>query len=251
MLQRTITRSLLFVCCAALCACDQLPGKPKEADRWQPPEANKDFADLYSTNCLACHSNGKTVGAAVTMNDPLYIAVLPKDVLHKVVAEGIHATTMPGFSKAQGGPLTDEQVNILLDGISAWGKGNVSTNLPPYAAALGDVQRGSAVFAQDCASCHGKDGTGDKAGSVVDGTYLSLVTDQYLRTVVIAGRPELGMPNYQEDVKGTPMTSEQIADVVAWLASHRATATACRPGPRPRAGSCARRWIPATARRGP
>jgi cytochrome c oxidase cbb3-type subunit 3 len=55
----------------------------------------------------------------------------------------------------------------------------------------------------------------------VDAAYLSLVSDQYLRTVVIAGRPELGMPGYREYVAGKPMTPEEISDVVAWLASRR------------------------------
>jgi mono/diheme cytochrome c family protein len=60
-----------------------------------------------------------------------------------------------------------------------------------------------------------------KAGSVVDPAYLGLVSDQYLRTVVIAGRPDLGMPGFREYVPGKPMTPEEISDVVAWLASHR------------------------------
>jgi cytochrome c oxidase cbb3-type subunit III len=38
---------------------------------------------------------------------------------------------------------------------------------------------------------------------------------------VIAGRPELGMPNYRDYVSGKPMTAEEVADVVSWLASHR------------------------------
>jgi hypothetical protein len=56
---------------------------------------------------------------------------------------------------------------------------------------------------------------------VVDKAYLSLVSDQYLRTVVIVGRPELGMPGFREYVSGKPMTPEEISDVAAWLASRR------------------------------
>jgi len=225
MLQRISTRSVLYLGFAALCACDQLPGRPKEADRWKPPEATKNFVDLYNTHCLACHSNGKTIGASIAMNNPLYLSVLPKEVLRKVISEGVPETTMPGFSKADGGDLTNEQINILVDGITAWGEREATTDLPPYSAPLGDVRRGAAEFTQHCASCHGKDGTGEKAGSVVDGTYLSLVTNQYLRSVVIAGRPELGMPNYREVVPETPMNPDQIADVVAWLVSHRPTSS--------------------------
>jgi cytochrome c oxidase cbb3-type subunit 3 len=205
----------------AFAGCDQLPGKPKEKDRWRPPEANKDFADLYATNCLGCHSNGETISASISMHDPLYLQVIPKETMRKIIATGVPGTTMPGFAQAVGGDLTDEQIDVLVQGIYEWSKGNNQTGLPPYRAPPGDAHSGAAVYAESCADCHGKEGTGGKAGSVVDPSYLSLTSDQYLRSVIIAGRPELGMPNYQGLVPGKPLTAEQIADVVGWLASHR------------------------------
>lgn len=43
---------LLYACSTAgllaVSGCDQLPGKPKESDRWQPPEAVKDFKTLLA-----------------------------------------------------------------------------------------------------------------------------------------------------------------------------------------------------------
>ena len=50
-------------------------------------------------------------------------------------------------------------------------------------------------------------GAAPKGGSVVDASYLALVSDQYLRTTVIAGRTDLGMPDWREYVKGQPMTA--------------------------------------------
>jgi len=38
---------------------------------------------------------------------------------------------------------------------------------------------------------------------------------------VIAGRPDLGMPDWRGYVAGQPLTREQITDVVAWLAGQR------------------------------
>lgn len=234
MQRRALYRCLLFVSLAALSGCGRLPGKPKEADRWKPPEANMDFADLYQTNCLACHSNGRTLGASISMNNPPYLEVIPKETLRKVVADGIPQTSMPGYSSKAGGLLTDDQINVLVEGIYNWAKGREvpTDNLPQYSAALGEAQRGEAVFAQDCANCHGSEGAGvpGKAGSVVDPTYLSLVSNQYLRTVVIAGRPELGMPGFRDYVPGKPMSAEEISDVVAWLSSRReVTASAEQP----------------------
>jgi cytochrome c oxidase cbb3-type subunit III len=223
MQQRILNWCLLFLAMAALCGCGRLPGKPRKEDRWRPPEANKDFADLYSTNCVACHGTEKVSGASISMKNPVYLSVVPKEAIRRVIAEGVPGTMMPGYSAAVGGLLTEEQINILADGIHNWSAGKTTTesSLPPYAAPAGDAQRGAAVYAQDCAQCHGNEGAGGKSGSVVDQAYLSLVSNQYLRTVIIAGRPELGMPNYKEYVSGKPMTTEEIADVVAWLSSHR------------------------------
>ena len=221
-------RVFLFALCSlsgmvGLSSCDQLPGKPKESDRWKPPEAEKNFQALFEGNCRACHAGETNIGASISMRDPLYLAIIPRDVLHKITAEGVPGTTMPGFSKANGGGLTDEQVDIIVNGIRDWGKNTqiTKTNLPPYSAALGDANRGGEVYNRFCASCHGQSGQTGKAGSILQPDYLRLVSDQYLRSDTIAGRPELGMPNYQNLVPNQPMSDQDIADIVGWLASRR------------------------------
>jgi cytochrome c oxidase cbb3-type subunit 3/ubiquinol-cytochrome c reductase cytochrome c subunit len=50
------------------------------------------------------------------------------------------------------------------------------------------------------------------------------MSDQGLRTIVIAGRPELNAPDWRTYVKGKPMSDQEVTDVVAWLASHRVEA---------------------------
>jgi mono/diheme cytochrome c family protein len=95
--------------------------------------------------------------------------------------------------------------------------------MPPYeATARGNAEQGETVYATFCASCHGSDDQGGpKAGSVTNPSYLSLVSDQGLRTLVIAGRPDFGAPDWRGNVPGRPMTNEEISDVVAWLSSQR------------------------------
>ena len=58
-------------------------------------------------------------------------------------------------------------------------------------------------------------------GSVVDPSYLALVSDQNLRTIVIMGRPALHAPDWRNDRAGHPMSDEEVSDVVAWMAAHR------------------------------
>jgi mono/diheme cytochrome c family protein len=206
--------------------CDWMPGKPKLADRWVPDTAITNFAALYHTHCAACHSLGDgRLAAAHPLNDPVLLAVTDPAAFRKTVAEGVPGTTMPPFADVLDGPLTDAQLDLIVTNIFAkWRRPQdfVDVNLPARRAPPGDAMRGAVAYRTYCASCHGADGQGGgKGGPVVTPSYLALVSDQGLRTTVIAGRVDLGMPDWRGYIPGTPMSDQEIADVVAWLASHR------------------------------
>ena len=134
---------------------------------------------------------------------------------------------MPAFAQRAGGMLTEQQIDVITAGIfSRWGRKQVldGANPPSYAAkAAGNVDRGQVAFRTYCASCHGADGGGTSKGSAIThDSFLALISDQGLRTIVITGRPELGAPDWRGNVPGHPMTDQEITDVVAWLASRRA-----------------------------
>jgi hypothetical protein len=82
-----------------------------------------------------------------------------------------------------------------------------------------------------------KKADGKGMGSIVDTSYLGLVSDQYLRDVVVSGLPGQGMPDFQHHgPKGGPMqamTDAEITSVVAWLGSHRTPATTASTGANP------------------
>lgn len=120
--------------------------------------------------------------------------------------------------------LTDKQIDALVRGIRSWAKPDALQGVsPPSFApqATGDPQRGADVYRTYCSSCHGGDGRGGKATSIVDGSYLALVSDQELRLNVILGRPAQGAPDWRGDIPGRPMSEQEISDVVAWLAAQR------------------------------
>jgi mono/diheme cytochrome c family protein len=130
------------------------------------------------------------------------------------------------FAQSAGGMLTEKQIDVIVRGIrERWSKPNAlnGANPPPYSSsAAGDTSRGSEVYATYCSSCHGAGGRGgQKAGSIVDGSFLALLNDQELRTIVIVGRPDLDAPDWRNNVPGKPMTAQEVSDVVAWLASQR------------------------------
>lgn len=190
------------------------------------PEAVTDFEKLFATNCSGCHGKDGRGGAARPMNDVLYQALVKKDRLVEVISKGVRGTAMAAFAKSAGGMLTDQQVGIIAEEMQKrWSKPTEVANvaLPAYAGELGDVARGEASFQTFCGSCHGPDGKGaaKKGGSVINPAFLALVTDQALRLAVICGRTDLGKPDYRGYVPGRAMQSQEIADVVAWVASHR------------------------------
>ena len=208
-----------------LAGCDSFPGRPTSAELPLRPSAVTDFAALFGENCAGCHGPDGKSGAAIGLNNPIYLTVVDDVSMRRVIAGGIAGTAMPPFAKSAGGSLTDSQIEILIAGMRKnWsGTAGAGAGAPPYSSSTpGDSNSGAQVFAANCQACHGADGNGGpKAGSVVDPSYLTLVSDQYLRTIVIAGRPELGHPDWKNDVAGQALTPAQVSDVVAWLASKR------------------------------
>jgi mono/diheme cytochrome c family protein len=211
-------------------ACERLPGRPDEADRYRRPSEILDFDSLYAAHCSGCHGAEGLKGPARPLADSVYLALVDQDRVRRIVANGIPGTSMPAFALSQGGTLRDAQLDAIATGIFERWAAPVPVPLPPYEAALGSPDRGAAAYATFCADCHGADGAGGKDGaSVVDPNFLALVSDQMLRTSVIAGRPDLGMPDWREASKQRAMSPEEISDVVAWLAAKRVAAPPAGP----------------------
>jgi cytochrome c oxidase cbb3-type subunit III len=210
----------------ACAACNHSPGRPSADSEAIPPDQIVEFGVLYAQNCAGCHGASGNGGAAIALRDPVFLAIADDAAIRHAAANGVRGTAMPAFAQSAGGMLTDKQIDVLVSGMRSWAQpGLISgANVPPYAArTTGDPQHGAGVYQTFCSACHGSDGTGGtKATSIVDGSYLALVSDQYLRTTVIAGRPELGAPDWRGNVFGRPMSDQEITDVVAWLVSRRA-----------------------------
>ena len=210
--------------------CGRLPGKPAPGPEVPRPDSILDPVALFSANCAGCHGAKGTHGPSIPLADPVYLAIADDNTIGSTIAMGRPGTGMSAFSQKLGGMLTDEQIGSIVDGIrQRWGRTGrmAGVTTPPYeATGQGNAQQGGAVYSTFCASCHGTgDGGGRKAGSVTNPSYLSLVSNQFLRTVIITGRPDFGAPDWRGNVPGRPMTDQEISDVVAWLSAQRPART--------------------------
>lgn len=259
--RRARTWALAVLALVPLAGCfDRAPGKPDPAKRPIRPSEVRDFDHLFGQNCAGCHGKEGKGQPAPPLNDRIFLASLaPADgdekklsaqereeaaknrdaekrrILGGIIREGRKGTLMPAFGTGDGGSLTDEQVDILAAGIvSRWGQPpDVNAAIPPYRDddTTGNADRGRVLFSMACAKCHGKDGQGtEAAGGLSNPSFLALLSDQALRRFIITGRPDLKnkMPNFaspqgrdEGEEKVTPLTSQDVANLVAFLAAWR------------------------------
>jgi mono/diheme cytochrome c family protein len=221
--------------------CARVPGMPQAGPDVSRPDKELDFHVLYQQNCSGCHGENGRGGAAIPLNNPAYLAVAGAENIRSATAKGMSATNMPAFAQSSGGMLTDQQVDAIVQGMMhEWGRPSdfSATALPAYAAsAPGNATDGQKAYVAACARCHGADGTGIRTASptttgqlvatphsIVDVSYLALVNDQSLRSYVIAGHLDDNAPDWRSYIPGRALTSQEITDIVAWIASHRAPA---------------------------
>lgn len=216
---------LLLTAVTTLAGC-RLPGKPENQPEVPRPEAVLAFDKLYGENCAACHGANGNHGAAINLANPEYEAWIDDTTLRNVIAYGEKGVLMPGFSLKGGGTLTDQQVDVLVHGLrTTWAKAGAGADAfngatpPPYHPANpGNPANGQAVYTAACARCHGADaGHPGPAHSVLDGTFLALVNEQTIRSTIVPGRPDIGQPDWRNDIPGQPLTDAQVTDVAAWM----------------------------------
>jgi cytochrome c oxidase cbb3-type subunit III len=216
--------ALVFACLAApailsLAGCGAAPGYPRQA-RLNPDQV-MDFHALFSQNCAACHGANGQNGGAMELANPEYQALVDDDTLHMWISGGMPGTEMPAFAQSDGGMLTDAQIDALIKGMRrAWSRPNAFAGAapPPYAQNRpGDAQRGRQTYQARCASCHAD----SPQQQITSPDYLALVGDQALRTIIIAGRPDIGQPDWRHLNPGAPLSDEDVADIVAYLGSLR------------------------------
>ena len=190
-------------------AATRLPGRPKPDAARGPARRGEGFALLYAENCAGCHGpEGKGNAGAIGLANPVYLAIADdaRPAARHRERRRRHADARL-CAQRRAARSTDEQVEVLVQGIRGWAQPDAlaGASPPPYAATSGGDAgaRRRGLRRRSARPATGPKGAGGpKAGSIVDGSFLGLVSDQSLRTTVIAGRPDIGQPDWRSDVPG-------------------------------------------------
>lgn len=203
----------------ALAAGCHMPGS-KHIEDVERPDSITGFSTLYSQNCSGCHGANGQNGAALDLSNPIYQGWVNDSTLQRIISMGEPPTQMPAFAQSSGGMLTDAQVDALVAGMrAAWPSNGALNGLnPPPSQPSGpsDPEQGQKTYQVACARCHSQPNQ-----QVTDPTYLAMINNRTLRTIIIAGRPDLGHPDWRGDIPGRPLTGQEVNDIVAYLNSLR------------------------------
>jgi mono/diheme cytochrome c family protein len=181
---------------------------------------------LYTMFCSGCHgANGQ--GTTVrTPNEPRSIdappelmvpslnnsdtlAVASDNYLRSIIRHGRAGTNMIAWTGDAGGGLLDEEMDRIVEYIRSWESPRPDDEA--VAASRGDPHAGRAIYAQNCSSCHGRNGEGGIGVVLNSHSVLAIASDEYLAQTIIEGRPDTAMPSWRD------LNARQISDVIAYL----------------------------------
>ncbi len=182
-------------------------------------------AQLFAENCAMCH--GPTGQGRVGPNLSKTFSGINVNVeLKQIIANGVKGAVMPAWSQANGGPLSDQDIDDIIAYINTWGGGNAPvapapTPVPvtPVAVAgiTGDATRGAQLFAQNCAGCHGSHGQG-RVGATLQKDWPGIQPGLSIRQTIANGVRGAVMPAWSQ-ANGGPLSDQDINDITVFILS--------------------------------
>lgn len=194
--------------------------------------AAPDGEALFSENCAVCHQTEGRGGIGLPLNQGR-LSLVSDDYLVKTMRMGRPGRLMPAF-----GTFSDAQVNAIVHYL----REHYRTKGQEYTADSlgGDARKGAAIFAENCAVCHGVDGSGEGRGTgvsvsrerqfnvmppaITNPGFLAAAPDGMIANIVKQGRPGGVMPAF-----GNEFSDAEVADVVAHVRELGKQAAARQP----------------------
>jgi mono/diheme cytochrome c family protein len=182
----------------------------------------KDPVVLYNRFCVSCHDDGtfgqwdKFFGRFnPAIRGPGLRAVADKAFLRAAIEQGRPGTLMPTWGKSAGG-LTPEQVEVLIEYLAA-GDSRPPQKLRPAPQPLigGNSARGSELFTQLCAGCHGSPKLAPSLGNPV---FLKTASDEFIARTIVNGRIDTTMPAFQRE-GAAGLTDDEVRHLLAYVRS--------------------------------
>ena len=179
--------------------------------------ASKYAHEMYVTYCALCHGDNREGYAADNApslrSNSLLATGQSSNFLKYAIQYGRANTAMAGYALAQGGPLEEIEVELLLKWLSESSGVEEPVKLSRDAV-KGDVELGASVYEATCATCHGANGEGITAPALGNPMLLATASDHFLRYAIAEGRDGTPMVAYKDS-----LSDDEIDAVTAFLRS--------------------------------
>ncbi|MBI4770967.1 MAG: c-type cytochrome [Chloroflexi bacterium] len=178
--------------------------------------------ELFSANCAVCHgSDGRgRIGADLNQFPGINVDAF----LRETIAQGVAGSVMPAWGQANGGLLSEQDINdIAAYIVGVFGGTEPIAPAPTYAPVVipplpnvqADVNAGAQVFQQNCVVCHGERGQG-RVGAILAKSWAAPIPDARIRVTVRDGIAGSKMPAWGQ-ASGGPLSDEDINNVAAYV----------------------------------
>lgn len=182
-------------------------------------------ARLYAENCAMCHgpTGQGRVGPQLSKNFP---GINVGAALKQIISNGVKGSVMPAWAQANGGPLSEQDIDDIIAYIGTWGGVSVPVAPPPtplpvtpqaIAGVTGDAVRGAQLFAENCAVCHGAQAQG-RIGVQLQKDWPGIRPDLAIRQTIANGVRGSVMPAWSQ-ANGGPLSEQDINDITLFVLS--------------------------------
>ncbi len=173
---------------------------------------------VYEADCQACHgANGQNAAVGPNLYANPDLASMSDADIYNILMNGVQGTAMQSFADR----LSEAEINGLVALLRSWqGEEAAATETPeatpaPAAGGEADLEAGLAVFAANCAACHGAEGKEAVVGPVLNpNAALAAMADGEIRNILVNGIEGSAMPAF-----GDRLSEEEIDNLVAVIRS--------------------------------
>lgn len=162
---------------------------------------------IYAKYCSLCHGKdreGYAADFAPSLRSYSLMATtqLPRssnNFLRHTIYYGRSGTAMAPYGKSQGGPLDDDDIDLILHWLreASGVKKPIEMSTKPV---TGNAALGKVLYAKHCASCHGIKGEGVRAPALANPMLLATASDAFLRYTISEGRDSTPMPAFKDSL---------------------------------------------------
>ncbi len=176
---------------------------------------------LFESNCAACHGqqgeggpNPSRPGSIIPpISSSEFLNTRDDTTLAAIISLGQPDLGMSSFGNANGGPLSDDDINAIVAYIRSWqANPPVAVALPTEAPAQTLSLQGAEIYTELCAQCHGVDGGGGVGPALNSSDFQANNTDQQILDIVSKGHSSSAMIAW-----GKILTAGQLNELVTYI----------------------------------